>query len=610
MSKQQLSPQPKADRPIRCLIVQLARTGDTLQSLMALRAAKQLYPNLEITFVAHEQFAEPARRVSWLKQVITFPHQETLTSPRAEAIDRIKSWCKPLRKEPWDLMVNWTYSEASSYLSALIPARIRLGYTRRRNGAFLATDGWSHYLQAVVQGGLRQNIHLTDILTTQLLTALQIHFGEPVDAGNASVTSKSFFDLEIGPRDRALQWTDPTRRWIGIQLGNSGSSRDWPIASWTALAAHILKKHPETSIVFLGVEAAAPQVKAIIDGLLPKIRDSRRVLSLVGKTDFDLWASVVGRCQWLLSADTAAIHLASVLGTRILNLSVGDVRWWETGPYGNGHYVVTSALHCRACESRQADASEHECREHVSPLAAYAAYLYASQDWSHRRGQEVRQAFLDADAASDLPRVQVLRTRIRGGSEGGGVCFDPLLDKPLGLTPWMSMVLGHLARSWYCGWVPPVGQELKRSQITPPLIQKVRELSESVDILIRVCETARATSLELKSKSESLRSDRIMNLEDRNRLREMGSKLGELDTLIERLSNAQPALKAFHQMAQVLMHNLPGNKMTEIGEEGAHCYKQLGEGARILKDWIERTLSMAKPVALKKNVTPIQEIPQ
>jgi len=45
---------PLSDKPIRCLVVQFARLGDTLQSLMALRAAKQLYPNLEIHFVARE----------------------------------------------------------------------------------------------------------------------------------------------------------------------------------------------------------------------------------------------------------------------------------------------------------------------------------------------------------------------------------------------------------------------------------------------------------------------------------------------------------------------------------------------------------------------------
>ena len=37
-------------QPIKCLVIQLARLGDTLQSLMALRAIHQYYPNLEIHF--------------------------------------------------------------------------------------------------------------------------------------------------------------------------------------------------------------------------------------------------------------------------------------------------------------------------------------------------------------------------------------------------------------------------------------------------------------------------------------------------------------------------------------------------------------------------------
>ena len=47
----------EAPKKLRCLVIQLTRLGDSLQSLMALRAAKQLYPNLEIHFLARERFA-------------------------------------------------------------------------------------------------------------------------------------------------------------------------------------------------------------------------------------------------------------------------------------------------------------------------------------------------------------------------------------------------------------------------------------------------------------------------------------------------------------------------------------------------------------------------
>jgi ADP-heptose:LPS heptosyltransferase len=69
----------EANKPIRCLVIQFARLGDTIQSLMALRAAKQLYPNLEIHFIARERFAEAAKRVSWIQKVIPFPTEAILS---------------------------------------------------------------------------------------------------------------------------------------------------------------------------------------------------------------------------------------------------------------------------------------------------------------------------------------------------------------------------------------------------------------------------------------------------------------------------------------------------------------------------------------------------
>ena len=212
-----------SDKPIRCLVIQLTRLGDTLQSLMALRAAKQLYPNLEIHFVARERFAAAAKRVPWIKKVVTLPTEQilapVLTGEKTElqALSDVARWVGPLVKEPWDMVVNWSYSEASSFLTGLLPARVKLGYSRRRDTTFAAADGWSHYIQAIVQNGLSQNIHLTDIFTTQLLTALQIHFGEPMNDGNAPVTSKNFFELEIGEKEG--KWRDRSRKWVAIQLG-------------------------------------------------------------------------------------------------------------------------------------------------------------------------------------------------------------------------------------------------------------------------------------------------------------------------------------------------------------------------------------------------------
>jgi heptosyltransferase-1 len=592
-------------RPMRCLVIQLARLGDTVQSLMALRAAKQLYPRLEITFVARERFAAAARRVPWLASVVALPDEELLNAAaRGEdaAVSRLATWVSPLCDSAWDLCVNWSFSEASSFLTGLIPAHVKLGYSRGNDLGLRSTDGWSHYLQAIVQGGIRQNIHLTDILTTQILTALQIHAGDPdEEGGESTATSKSFFELGVGiGAEGSGDWPgrDSSRRWIGLQLGAGDESKTWTPARWAELASLLLRRHPECGLVLLGgsnEEGLAQSVLAAID---PIARERAPILSFVGKTDFDLWASIIGQCQWLISGDTAAVHVASVLGTRVINVSVGPVRWAETGPYGNGNYVVASNLECTGCAEDSHDPVAHRCREGLRAESVYAVWAYASSEWAHRRQMPLSEHFRALSFEALLPTVRVCRSRIRGTDDGGGVVYEDAIPRPITPDEWTAQVMGHLARAWYCGWTPAVGKELERGRISPELVRSLRYLDESAAVLQRICEQAAVAAETLQRKSAKLRSERLMQLTLKQELGDLGKKILDLDRLIERLAPTHPAMRGFAQMAKVLMHNLPGEQLAELGRESAEAYRQLGQGARIVRDWIRHTLEIARPAVV------------
>jgi ADP-heptose:LPS heptosyltransferase len=594
-------------KPIRCLIIQLTRLGDTLQSMMALRAAQQLYPQLEIHFVVRERFAEAAKRVPWLKSVVTFPSDEILgpvlegKGTEKEALQKLAGWVRPLVQEPWDLVLNWSYSEASSYLTGLIPARVKLGYSRSPDVSLSCRDGWSHYIQAVVQGGIHQNIHLTDVLTTQLLTALQIHAGEPADNGDAPVTSKSFFTLSASVKvdqDLGNRWRDRSKKWIAIQLGAGKEEKTWEAENWAQLIANIMKNHPEYGIFLLGGKEDQERANRVILSLQRQGVHAGSLLSLVGRSDFDLWASAVSRAQWLIATDTAAVHLASVLGTRVLNLSFGGVRWNETGPYGNGHYVVASNLPCEACEIPGSTA-RHECRTQLTPDLVYGTWSYAIQDSVFRRQLTFEQHLQKQGLGIRCRDVRAFRSRIRGSSDGGGVVYEAISPHALKISDWTAMVMGHIARAWYCGWVPAVGQELTRTAITPALIQSLRQFQESAEVLTKICDEAARTAIHLNRHSSKLKSQTIMRVKDREQIQEMSKKLQELDALIERLGRTQPPLAAFSQMSKVLMHNLMGEQISDLGRETAECYRQLLEGVAILREWIRFTLSLARPVAIR-----------
>ncbi len=595
--------QPKTT--IRCLIIQLARLGDTLQSLMALRAAKQLYPQLEIYFLAREKFSCAAKRIPWIKEVIVFPTDELLgpvlfeEKNETQALGDLARWIAPMVKEPWDMIINWSYSNSSSYLTGILPAKVKLGYTRRSDASFSGADGWSQYIQGIVQERVNQNIHLTDILTTQLLTALQIHAGDPVPEGNAAVTSKGFFTLNIHEKSLLNLPRNKSKKWLAIQLGASQPYKTWAPKKWAEFIKLILHKNSDYGIFLLGGKEDLQRAEEIQEAIASVSSSNSHFISLVGQTSFDLWASIISRSQWLLSGDTAAIHLASVLGTRVLNVSVGPVRFGETGPYGNGHYVITSGRACPACESQLQDGTLHECGEIISPEAVYATWSYASNEWAHRRQFSLENHFQALNWTSYLHNVRIYRSRIRSTGDGGGVLFEPANKVPLTIEEWTGMVIGQIARSWYCGWTPPVGQELDRETISPALVRMLRELRESTEVLSKICEQASKTALLLNRKSLSLKSEKIMNLADREEIQNLGQALAELEQLIDRLAKTHSPLLAFSHMCKVLMHHLKGNQLADLGKESSECYRQLSEGIAIFRSWINFTLDLVKPRKLQ-----------
>ncbi|CAM6054754.1 unnamed protein product [Sphagnum tenellum] len=615
--------------PIRCLIIQLARFGDTIQSLMALRAAKQLYPQLEIHFLAREKFSDAAKKVSWLSGVITFPTEELLgphlsgKKDETQTIAEIAGWLAPLLKDTWDMVVNWTFSESSSYLTALIPAKVKLGYSRKNDSTFLGADGWSHYIQAIIQEDIRQNVHLTDILTTQLLTALQIHAGDPSmhsssaacgsssQAGETSVSSKGFFSLSIQAEEGKYLSLDPSKKWIAFQLNSSEHCQHWPMSYFANLAGYITTRNPEWGIILLGLDSDRDKETQFFAELDSHAQGSRSILSLVGMTSFDLWVSVISKCQWLVSEDTAAIHLASVLGTRVLNFSFGTHTYDERGPYGTGHYVITSSApssntSINARETGGDTRSEKSAHE-ITPEAAYLVWLHGANEWALKGQVPLEIQALKLGWKECLKNIKILRSRIRDTNDGGGVIYDSVLKRPIDIDDWCAMVMGYVARSWYCGWIPPLGKELTREEIDPLLIQKLRELGEATEVLVKICEKGHQTALTLHRKTSSMKSDKIMGVQDRQELRDLGRTLMELETLLDRLTKTQPNLLSFAKMSKVLMHHLKGDLLTDLGKETANSYIQLKEGVQIFINWTKYTLDLSKPKVLTVQTLPCLE---
>jgi hypothetical protein len=73
------------------------------------------------------------------------------------------------------------------------------------------------------------------------------------------------------------------------------------------------------------------------------------VASACGTLGLDRFVMLGQRLAALVTPDTGPMHLAAWTGLRVLNLSMGPVHAWETGPYQPGHLVLRSARDCVGC---------------------------------------------------------------------------------------------------------------------------------------------------------------------------------------------------------------------------------------------------------------------
>jgi ADP-heptose:LPS heptosyltransferase len=589
-------------QPIKCLLLQLGGSGDLYKSLMALKAAKQLYPQLEITVLCKDKFSEGPKCISWIREVVVFK-DANLTEPylqgkagRIETLDGLREWINPLLKQDFDFVLNWSFSEASSYLAQMIPSEYKLGYVRNFEGQLCAFDQWSQYFQGVLQNNIDQNIHVTDILTTQFLTALHLFAGAPSPPVEPQVSHRSFFVCKTTDLGEASKMRDGGRFWISLQLDADSGRPEIPLRVWSSLASQILRRHPEYHVALLGGSAKQRQAEKILQSLLESDKiEPHRILNLADCT-FDQNICAISNSRWVVSADHAVAHLATLLGTRVLQIGLGDVRAkkvLEAAPYGNQHGVILPV--------GQSPMVQHEYLAGLADIA-YGTWSYLQSQWSHQGKKTIEDHFSQL-GLSPLPRLfQAYVSKIRLPEDGGGSVYEGLFNRALDLEEWVSMANGYCARSWFCGWAPPIGKDFERRDVSVELIRDLRKLKEATEVLHKVCLEAKKTSKDLLDISKGLVSDRLMDTSVRAEIATLGIKLKDLEILIDRLSVAQKPLNFFRAISKVFLHNMSGSKIREMSKESFDVFSRLEQGVQNYLSWIDFSQKLGRPVVVSLQV--------
>jgi hypothetical protein len=98
-------------------------------------------------------------------------------------------------------------------------------------------------------------------------------------------------------------------------------------AAWGRALDYFARRYQGLPIVLIG----APNEAAIAEEIIAQASNAT-ILNLVGQTRMAELFTVLKRAELLVGCDSAPIHMASLTDTPTLNISMGAVNFWETGP--------------------------------------------------------------------------------------------------------------------------------------------------------------------------------------------------------------------------------------------------------------------------------------
>ncbi|EGB15959.1 glycosyl transferase family 9 [Pseudodesulfovibrio mercurii] len=284
-----------AEKPI--LILQMQRMGDLILSYPLMLWLARRHPGHPIFVAAEKTFYEPLMKLS--PPATYFPW----------------SGVKHLEKHDYELVLNLSIQEKAAVLAGRVKAGARLGPVQDGDGTRRVLGDWQLYRTSLVRNNLYNRFHWGEL--------------NGLDAVPFTDIAATRFS-----RPRTL----PGSNKVGLFLGASDAAKRPSAAFWAELVDELHGRGLRT-VLFGGPaeKDLGAEVARLAKG---------PALNLCGTLGLDEFGAVGQTLGLFVTPDTGPMHLAAWTGLKCLNLSMGNVNPWETGPLQPGHFVLRADLDC------------------------------------------------------------------------------------------------------------------------------------------------------------------------------------------------------------------------------------------------------------------------
>jgi hypothetical protein len=334
--------------------------------------------------------------------------------------------------------------------------------------------------------------------------------------------------------------------WVAVQVGASDPMKAWRPEYFGQMMAH-LSHDRNVGFVLIGTKKEELAVKEAVH-VYQQAGGQGTLCEAVGKTSVPELVALLQQSQLMVTNDTGPMHMAVGVNTPVLNVSVGHVDFWETGPFGSGNWVVQPDIVCGPCGFDKV-CPHHACKDQIIPQDIAKLSL-------HILDGEVFPTFASKIRVYEggMNEDQLGTFFLRAG-------YAPALTAWYGAywrRYWYESFTGQSSQSSILSHPPP---DLLESQVMwKQLAPQLETLCEQADGVLQFCKQHPVPVLQLKEAQHQLKCGTLAMKEF-----------------------ARPSL-AFGPLAVAFIRetfNLEGHTLISMAEEYATAYQVMRTRARL-----------------------------
>ena len=358
-------------------MIRLGAIGDVVRTLPAASALRAAYPGARLTWLVERAASGILETQPWIDEVRIFPRESlraSLRGARAVLLLReLSAFRNALRAGRFDLVLDFHAILKSGLLAYASGAPLRVTYAPPfgRELAWLFANARAR-LAPRRASRFERNAALLHFLGIRAAPAVAPLC---VDAGAQAKISAA---LGVGPAP------------VVVHPGSSAGTphKRWSAAGYAAVIRTLAKERGLETVVSAGPDeaerASAAEVVRQADGAARLAPETGSLAEL---------AALFARCRLYVGADTGPMHVASLVGTPVVQI-LGPTDPLENQPWsGTPARSVRAGVACSPCRR---GCSAALCMQAVSPEVVLGAARELLDGWQARAGEGAPVAGLRA----------------------------------------------------------------------------------------------------------------------------------------------------------------------------------------------------------------------